>query len=98
MKKIFWVMTILSVGALFSNHASAESKCSDYKSSMCIQMYAPVWCVSLSVGGEVLKKPLYSKGSNSCVAIDQLRKKACDKGLEWKDLADEEVHCVSLKH
>jgi hypothetical protein len=61
-------------------------------------MVAPVWCVSLSVGGEVLKKPLYAKASNSCVAINQLRKKACDKGLEWKDLADEEVHCVIVKH
>jgi hypothetical protein len=32
------------------------------------------------------------------VAINQLRKKACDKGLEWKDLADEEVHCVMVNH
>jgi len=98
MKKIFWVITLLSVGVLFSKPASAESKCTDYQQSMCIQMYAPVWCVSLSVGGETLKKPLYAKASNSCVAINQLRKKACDKGLEWKDLADEEVHCVIVKH
>ncbi|NBX76171.1 MAG: hypothetical protein EBQ92_06420 [Proteobacteria bacterium] len=98
MKKLFWVITLLSVGVLFSKNASAENKCSDYQQSMCIQMVAPVWCVSLSVGGEVLRKPLYAKGSNACVAMNQLRKKACDKGLDWKDLADEEVHCVMLKY
>lgn len=96
MKKIFWVITLLSVGVLFSKPASAESKCTDFEQSMCIQMVAPVWCVSLSVGGEAVKKPLYAKGSNACVAMNQLRKKACDKGLSWKDLADEEVHCVML--
>lgn len=98
MKKIFWVVSFLALGVLFSKPASAENKCRDFQQSMCIQMYAPVWCVSLSVGGETLKKPLYAKASNACVAMNQLRKKACDKGLSWKDLADEEVHCVMLPH
>ena len=74
----------------------AKSLCQDFESALCIQIYAPVWCVSLSVGGEVVKKPLYAKGSNACVATHRLRKKACDKGLSWKDLADDEVHCVAL--
>lgn len=97
MKKIFWVFGILVLGTLLSKSASAASKCESFESSMCIQVYAPVWCVALSSGGEPLKKPVFTKGSNACVAHDLIRRKLCDKGLDWKDLADDEVHCVPLK-
>lgn len=98
MKKALLVLSLLSIGLLISKNGFAESKCEDFKESLCIQTHVPVWCVSLSVGGTALKKPLYSKASNACVATNQLRKKACDKGLDWKSLADEEVHCVLISH
>ena len=97
MKKILWAFGVIVLGALFSQTASAASKCESFESSMCIQVYAPAWCVALSVGGETLKKPVFSKGSNACVASNSLRKKLCDKGLNWKDLVEDEVHCVPLK-
>lgn len=97
-KKTLFFGVLLGWGLFFPQSLFAKSSCEDFRPSLCIQMYAPVWCVSLSVGGEVVKKPLYAKGSNACVAMDQLRKKACDKGLSWKDLAEDEVHCVVLPH
>lgn len=96
MKKIIWAFGIVVMGALISKTASAESKCQDFEQVICNMMYAPSWCVTLSVGGEVLKKPLLAKGSNGCVAVHALRKKACDKGLQWRNLSEEEVHCVVL--
>jgi len=98
MKKILWVLSFLSLGVLISKSAFAESKCQGFKESLCVQVYAPVWCVSLSVGGAALKKPIYSKASNACVAMNQIRKKACDKGFDWKSLEDEEVHCVLVNY
>jgi len=96
MKKIIIAISVVTFGIILSSKAWAGSKCQDFEPSMCIQIYAPAWCVSLSVGGEVVKKPLFAKASNSCVATDRLRKRACDQGLNWKELSDEEVHCVIL--
>jgi len=95
-KKALLIGLVLSWGALFSQPVSAKSVCEDFESSLCFQIFAPVWCVSLSVGGEVVKKPLLAKGSNSCIAIESLKKKACDRGLDWRKLVDEEVHCVPV--
>jgi len=95
-KKTLLLGFMILTGLFMPKTSYAKSLCQDFESALCIQVYAPVWCVSLSVGGEVVKKPIFAKGSNACVATNQLRKKACDKGLSWKDLADEEVHCVAL--
>lgn len=96
MKKIIIVLSVVAFGIIFSNKAWAGNKCQNFEPSLCMQIYAPAWCVSLSVGGQVVKRPLFAKGGNSCIAMESLRKKACDQGLSWKNLSDEEVHCVLL--
>jgi hypothetical protein len=95
MKKL-WVVGVVILGTFFSPTASAAKKCDGVDQSMCIQVYAPAWCVALSVGGEVVKSPVLGKGSNACFALGKLRKRACEQGLNWKELSDEEVHCVVL--
>jgi len=96
MKK-FLISSALFIAATFiSIPAFAGSKCKDFEPSLCFQMHSPSWCVSLSVGGEAVKKPLLAKGINRCFATNALRKSACEKGLSWRDLSDDEVHCVLL--
>ncbi|NBX91656.1 MAG: hypothetical protein EB078_01295 [Proteobacteria bacterium] len=98
MKKLFWILGIgfAIAGAFFSQTASAKESCQGVGQDMCIQLYSPSYCVALSVGGVVTKKPLLAKGYNACAAMNTLRKKACSQGLDWKSLDDEEVHCIAL--
>lgn len=94
MKRLLMSSLILIAATCISLPAFAGFKCKDFEPALCFQMHAPSKCVSLSVGGEILKRPLLADGVNRCFATNALRKKACDKGLDWRELADEEVHCV----
>lgn len=96
MLKLALSITVLVLATCISLPAFAGFKCKDFEPALCFQMHAPSKCVSLSVGGEILKRPILADGVNRCFATNALRKKACDKGLDWRELADEEVHCVLL--
>ena len=87
---------LVALGLAFPDSSEARTPCRDYEPGMCLQIYAPARCVALSVGGEPTRKPLLAKGSNACVAVDRLRKKACHRGLPWRDLAEDEVYCIQL--
>lgn len=86
----------LALALAFPDPSEARTACRDYEPGICNQIYAPARCVALSVGGEPTRKPLLAKGSNACVAVDRLRKKACHRGLPWRDLAEDEVYCIQL--
>jgi len=96
MTKILMALGIIVLASFLSFPAFAGSKCKDFEPALCFQIHSPAWCVSLSVGGEVVSKPLLAKGVNRCFATNSLKKRACDKGLNWRELIDEEVHCVPI--
>lgn len=87
---------LVALGLAFPGPSEARTPCTDYEPGMCLQVHAPARCVALSVGGRPTRKPLLAKGSNACIAVDRLRKKACDRGLPWRDLAEDEVYCIQL--
>jgi len=87
---------LVALGLAFPDPSEARTPCRDYEPGVCLQIYAPARCVALSVGGEPTRKPLLAKGSNACVAVDRLRKKACHRGLPWRDLTEDEVYCIQL--
>jgi hypothetical protein len=87
---------LVALGLAYPDPSEARTPYRNYEPGMCLQIYAPAPCVALSVAGEPTRNPLLAKHSNASVAVDRLRKKACHRGLPWRDLAEDEVYCIQL--
>lgn len=61
--------------------------------AICTMQYAPSSCRATTLNGDPLDKPIAARGGNPCLGAVNVKTAACEKGLEWWKLRDEEIEC-----
>lgn len=63
------------------------------RDKMCTMVFMPATCSASSVNGRKLAEPITAAGGNPCMAQSAIRVAACQKGLDWENLNDDEITC-----
>lgn len=63
------------------------------QNTICTMEFAPATCSAFTLNHEPLKPSISAEGGNPCAAMANVRAAACERGLDWQALRDEEIHC-----
>jgi len=63
------------------------------RDKMCTMQFMPATCSVSSINGNPLSQPVSATGGNPCQAEAALRGAACEKGLDWEAIREDEVVC-----
>jgi len=96
-----WVVTVQegkhrrkNLGGNPSPTDQDEANCAEIgQNTICTMEYAPTTCTAYTLHGERLNEAIGAHGGNPCLASMNVKIAACEKGLEWWRLRDDEIFC-----